>query len=299
MSDKAEVPETNNAEEGETRRRRSRPRKPRTTSEGGAVAEGNGAANGTGRSPRQRREKKEKTAAASDENKEKKSSRPKREPREPRERVPVPEELVGQTSVGKIADIIDRGRNSYGFVALENDVSVYFKPADFADASDFKPRRGYEVEITCAKDDKERVFANAVKLTAAGRSAAAEREAKIAADKANSADATKKPRAPKAASAAGDAGEGEAKPKRERKPRRPEDDRSVTLNVTSANSSETKTVVAVMSQSIGKLKHAATEAFEAPVSYNVYHNGELLTKATLRTLSENDTIHIKEPAVTA
>lgn len=282
MSDR---PETN--PEGERRRPHRRSRKPKAAGEEGAAPAR--ADNG------QKREKKE------------------RPPREPRERVPVPPELVGQTRTGTIVDVVLRGAAGFGFIEIEGGARVHFRLAPFTEANEFKARRGYEVQFTGDKDEKDRVYASNVRLTAAGRAQAAEREGKIAADKAaNPApEKTRKPRRePKEAGAAKEArpkaAEGGAdaapKEKRVRKPRerrerpvRPEDDRSLSLRVTCQGRSEAHVVQAHLSQSIGKLKHAATEAFGAPVTYNVFHNNALLTKAILRTLNDNDTVHIKEP----
>jgi hypothetical protein len=310
MSEKAAVPET--AGEGEKRIRRPRgPRKPKAEGAEGATAAAGAASEGAnGRGPRRPRQRKEKSegGAGTPQEKAERPKREPREPREPRERVPVPPELVGKTSVGKIVDVVERGKGSYGFVALDNNVRVYFPTSSYADASEFKARRGYEVEFTCGKDEKDRVYASSVRLTPAGKATAVEREAKIAADKAaavnNSADGVKKARPAKAANSssasATEGGEGEKKPRRERRERpvRPEDDRSLSLTCTCQNSSESKSVVAVLSQSIGKLKHTATEAFGAPPTYNVFHKDALLTKAILRTLHDNDVIHIKEPVAT-
>jgi len=283
MSDK---PETN--PEGRRRPQRNRTRKPKAAGEEGAPA--------SARSENsQKREKKE------------------RPPREPRERVPVPAELVGQTRTGTIVDVVLRGAAGFGFIEIDNGVRVHFRLAPFTEGNEFKARRGYEVSFTGDKDEKDRVYASNVRLTANGRAQAAEREAKIAADKAaNPApEKTRRPRreskegvpkearAPKPAEGGADAAPKEKKARKPRerreRPIRPEDDRTLSLRVTCQGRAETHTVQAHLAQSIGKLKHAATEAFGAPVNYNVFHNDVMLTKATLRTLQDNDTVHIKEP----
>lgn len=234
-----------------------------------------------------------------------KTERAPRPPREPRVNVPVPPEFFGQTKTGKIDAVINGGRGKYGFIAIDSsEARIYFSFEKY-DASEFVARRGYGVEFLVSKDDTDRTCAASVKLTAEGKVQAAEREARIAAEKANPAPKReRKPAAaPAAASAAPAAGaEVGEKKKRVRAPRtKPEDDRSVSLQVSYAGVPEAKTVVAKLSQSIGKLKHAATEAFDAPTELNVFlvnaenPQGIKLTKALLRGLSDNATVELRAP----
>lgn len=208
--------------------------------------------------------------------------------------------FFGKVTQGRIADVINGGRGRYGFInfgtedATETTPRVYFNFTDYQDA-EFVARKGYTVEFLVSKDESDRAFASNVRLTAAGRAQAAEREARIAADKPRG-DREPRERKPAAEGAAAGAGEGGERKRRERPPRvRPEDDRSVTLRVSCEGKPDVKIVIAKLGQSIGKLKHSATEAFEAPTTLNVFYNNELLTKAILRTLNDNDTIHLKEP----
>jgi helicase MOV-10 len=233
-----------------------------------------------------------------------------------RERVPVPADLVGRTVVGKIVDVVERGKTSYGFIAIDKAVRVYFPMSSYAADNGSKARRGYEVEFYCDKDDKDRVFGSSVRLTPAGKETAVQREAMIAADKAASSGGnavTKKAKSPNninqanqtmvsekstaAADATDVAVDGEKIKKRRRvRLTKPEDNKTVSLSCTSQNSAVTKSVDALLSQSIGKLKHTAVGVFSAPTTYSVYHKGALLTKAVLRTLRDNDLIHIQDPA---
>ena len=225
-----------------------------------------------------------------------------RAPRPPRVSVPVPAELFGKIATGRIDGVINGGRSKYGFITInDTEARIYFSVTNF-DSSEFTARRGYEVEFLVSKDESDRANATNVKLTAGGKVQAAEREAKIVADKAVAPREKKAAAVPAAAAAAG-AEAGERK-KRVRAPReRPEDDRSISLQVHCVGKTEVKTVVAKLSQSIGKLKHAATEAFEVSPTLNVFVNvtaenaqGVLLSKALLRALNDNDAVYLREPA---
>ena len=259
-----------NNEQTRRRRVRTRTRKPRAEGEAGAAA-----------APRERTE---------------------RAPRPPRVSTPVAAELFGKNATGTIDGVINGGRSKYGFINIEgSDARIYFSVTNF-DAAEFPPRRGYGVEFLVTKDDTDRPSATNVKLTAEGKVQAAEREAKIAAEKASPAPARERKAAAAPAAAAAGAEAGERK-RRVRAPReRPEDDRSISLQVHCVGKTEVKTVVAKLSQSIGKLKHTATEAFEASPTLNVFANvtsenpqGVLLSKALLRGMVDNDAVYLREP----
>ncbi len=232
-------------------------------------------------------------------------------PRERRERpvsLPVPAELVGRNANGLVSTVVRRGRLRFGFISLgleekpdEESVRIYFS-FDNLTEPDVILRRGYPVEFSILSDDKGRAFASGVTLTAAGKTVAANREVELAAAKAERAangipERVRAPRAPR-----------EEKPRVERAPREPREPkervqrekkfvepRLVVLKVTSANSSETKLIEFDLAQSIGKLKNVATTAFEAPVTYNVFHKNVFLTRAITGELKANDTIHLGEP----
>ena len=229
---------------------------------------------------------------------------PEKAPRQKIERppaTPFPAELIGKVSHGIVSTVVIRGRLKYGFIALgaedkEDAPRVYFNFENQADPTVFI-RRGYPVEFNTKLDEKQRTSAFDVKLTEAGKTLAVEREASIAQKKAEKAAA---------AAAAGSTEKAEKKPRapRERKPRPPREpveDRFVTLKVTCAGHAESKNIEFNLDLSIGKLKNVALTAFDAPVSYNVFHvtsakpEGEYLTRAIMNTLTSNDTIHLGEP----
>lgn len=246
-------------------------------------------------------------------------------PRAPRVVIPIPAELFNKPASGVVSEVITRGRGRFGFINIGDTQAgsretprIYFHFSEFKE-TDFRPRRGYLVEFHVNRDETDRAFASDVTLTAEGRVAAAERSARAEAQRAAApapAAAPAEPRAKKAAAPAAAAPapaerkpreprervEGEAREPRKRRERRtnPEDDRSIDLRVTCQGFAETKVVTAVISQSIGKLKHSATEAFGAPIEYNIFSApnaefplGQFLTKAILRTLSNNDAVHLR------
>jgi len=235
------------------------------------------------------------------------------EARAPRERgpsraataCPVPAAFLGTTKEGKICDIIKKGQEKFGFIyigdgttAHEETPRIYFNFKDFEDA-DYVPRKGYSVAFKCLNDDKGRAYASALTLTEEGKTQAAEREALIKST-AREPRAAGEPRAPreKKEKAEGGAG-GEARPKRERKPRAV-DERTVQLKVTCVGKgSEEKELTARLGESIGRIKHAATQAFDAPIHLNVFCKGELLTKTILAGLSDGDVIHLGEPVASS
>jgi len=211
--------------------------------------------------------------------------------------VPFPPELIGKVSVGIVSTVVIRGRLKYGFISLgteekETDPRVYFNFENQADPTVFI-RRGYPVEFVTKLDDKQRTSAVDVKLTEAGKTVAAEREASIAEKKAERAategteQRERKPRAGR-----------ERKP---RPPREPVEDRFVTLKVTCDGHTESKNIEFNLALSVGKLKNVALTAFDAPVSLNIFHvtaahpEGEYLTRTIMNQLTTNDTIHLGEP----
>jgi len=212
---------------------------------------------------------------------------------EPRERVkrerpatvPVPPEMVGKSSVGWVTDIIRRGRLKFGFINVGPDEKpvgevprIYFSFENLAETDSFL-RRGYPVEFTIQNDEKARPYAANVKLTAKGRELAAEKEAAIAKQKAERGDA----------------------PRRAPRERKPMEERLVVLKVTCEGKAEEKSIEFNVAQSVGKLKNVACTAFEAPITYNVFHvsaenpKGEYLTKSVLSKMNSGDAIRLAEP----
>jgi hypothetical protein len=217
---------------------------------------------------------------------------------------PVPEDMIGTEQVGRICDVIKKGRGKFGFIFIGLDESkpraetprIYFNFKDYAEDNKFPPRRGYQVSFSCAKDDDGRACATNIQITPEGLVLAEERNTKYLAEQ-----ALKKERVELGADGDEKGAGGGEKKKRVRK--RPVDEKAIPLRVTcEGKPGEEKIVEARLSESIGKLKHTATVAYEAPISYSVYcqitpenPEGVLLTKAILKTLPEKDSIHLKEP----
>lgn len=240
-----------------------------------------------------------------------------KEPKEPKPvpvSAPVPEELMGTSQVGRICDVTNRTRGKFGFIFIGLDEEkpraetprIYFSFKEYSEDNKFPPRRGYQVSFTCGRDEEDRACAKDIKITPEGLVLAEERDAKYLAEQ-----AAKKERAEKAV-AEKPAANGEEKPteggeKKKRVRKRAVDERELSLTVTcEGKADEKKVVVAKLAESIGKLKHTATVAYDAPISYSVYcqitpenPEGTLLTKAILKTLAENELIHLKEPPAEA
>lgn len=210
------------------------------------------------------------------------------EPRTAREIIPSPPfplAKIGETVSGKICDIVKRGRGQFGFIYVgegphSETPRVYFSFKEYTETK-FPPRRGYLVEFECAEDDTDRVFASNVRLTTAGMKEAEEREEKYLSNP----DSRREQN-------------GERRERRQRKDE--EEGRNVVLKVTCEGESETKQVTANVAQSIGKLKHAATVEFSAPIEFQVFcritpesPDGILLSRSILNEMSDNDVIHIR------
>jgi len=197
---------------------------------------------------------------------------------------------------GIISAVVRKGRLRFGFIHIgeielpeEDKPRIYFNFEEFVDKTVI-PRRGYIVEFTCKADDKGRPYASEVSLTEEGKVYAAEREAAIAAKKAERVVE----------------GEGNTRPAstsapRERRPRekRIVEGKKITLLVGLVGGKERKEIVVDLSQSIGRLKTNAAALFEAPNHFNVFHNDTFLTKAILIGLNDRDLILIGEPRETA
>jgi len=206
--------------------------------------------------------------------------------------------LIGKTSTGIVNAVVRRGKARFGFINIGNDekandvARIYFSYENVPD--EVILRRGYPVEFLAKHDDKGRVNAVDVKLTEGGKSVAVEREALVAQKRAEriAAGGT-------AAPAVGEARE--RKPRAPRPPRKPLEDRLVTLRVTCAGHNDAKQIEVNLAHSVGKLKAVASTAFEAPLTYNVYHvtaenpEGLFLTRSILNKLTASDTIHLGEP----
>lgn len=229
-----------------------------------------------------------------------------KEPREPRERkerpptVPVPESYIGTERFGRVCDVLNHGRERFGFIyitptdgfqpAAEEGKSglslytslprIYFNAAEWKEAEGTRARKNDLVKFNCKKDDKDRPFASDVVFTPSGKTASAARDAAFAEAQKNA-----PPKAPRAES---------DRPKSVKK-ERVRDERTVELKVTCDDISGTKDITACLGDTIGKLKHSAVTAFEAPITHNVFFKGEKLTKAILATMSDGETIHIGPP----
>lgn len=206
--------------------------------------------------------------------------------------VPLPSGLIGTKVSGRVSAIIRKGRARFGFISvgpadakIEELPRVYFTFDNLADPT-VTIRNRYLVEFQCNLDDKDRPYATQVALTAEGKVAAAEREAEVAAAKAAGAEANagKKPK--------------RERPARERKPR---EVRNVTVTVTCEGKSGEQRIEVNTAGTVGRLKTAATAAFEAPLTYNVYHvtkadpKGVYLTKAIMATFTEESRVHLGAP----
>lgn len=256
-----------------------------------------GAATAADKKPRKRQNKKPSPAAGT-------QATPKPEKKERPASVPVPDSMINSVVFGRVCDVLHRGREKFGFIYMTPSDNysppangektgialfthlprIYFNSREYKE-TEFKVRKNDLVTFTCKKDEKDRPFASEITLTAAGKEAVAVREAAHAAIVKTA--PPKDPKEPKA--------EGEAKPKRERK-EKVIDTRSITLKITCASfPGETKEIVAVMGETIGKLKHNGITAFDAPVHLNVFHKGALLTKTVLLAMAEGETIHLGEP----
>jgi hypothetical protein len=214
---------------------------------------------------------------------------------------PVSNEMVGTKAVGKILDIIKKHQSSYGFILIDVEGSkseklrIYFNMTDYKETQ-FPARRGYQVQFTVETDDKDRMHAADITLTTEGKVVAEEREAKIAATKADPSTAAEPKTNGKAKT------NGDAETKKPRRPRNPANDESVTLNITCDGKPEKVPIEVKLYQSIGKLKYAAVEKFQVPMTYVIYCQrtpenpaGEKLTKTILRTLKDGDDIFIGPP----
>ncbi len=224
-----------------------------------------------------------------------------REPRPPRPpAVPVPDSFLGKSATGVVHTLIRKGRFNFGFITIgegENAPSIYFNPSCLAEPKVYM-RRGYEVEFVCAKDEEGRFTAKDIKLTSAGEQTKAENDIAYQAKRAE--------RLAAASVAAPAEAAGETKVTREprvRKPRGPlPEGAPLVLRVTCQGHAEEKLVNVHSRISIGRLKGVSMQAFDAPLAYNIYHvpsdGSELvfLTKTVLKSLSNNDKIHLAEPA---
>jgi len=216
-------------------------------------------------------------------------------PRTPRPpSVPVPPEMIGKHCVGIITAIIRRGRVKFGFIHIGDEKTptteaprIYFSFQYLKDTS-LILRKGYNVQFTVKKDEKDRPHAADIELTEAGKIGAAEREASIAQKRSER-------------EASGESAEHADRERRPRRPRKVLEEKNVVLKVTCDGVTGSKDITFDLNQSIGKLKNTASTAFEAPVTHNVYHvtkenpKGEFLTKAILSGLVAGDHVHLGEP----
>lgn len=203
--------------------------------------------------------------------------------------IPVPPELEGKMATGKIFDVSRGYRNNFGFILIDvanstaaEKPKIYFNLAEF-DSTEHIARRGYKVAFSVAKDEQGRFAATKVVLTPEGKVAAKERDIKIAEEKVQR----------DAAASANPNGES----KEERKPRRvraPNPNRDITINVSVSVEGQAPKVLEVKPfNSIGRLKYAAIEAFQIPISYEILTaSGERLNKTLLRALKDGDSLKL-------
>ena len=203
--------------------------------------------------------------------------------------IPIPEDLVGKTSSGKIFDVSRGYRNNFGFILIDlagaaasEKPKIYFNLTEY-DSTEHIARRGYQVTFSVVKDEQGRFAATKVALTAEGKVAAKERDIKIAEEKVQrDAAAASKP-------------DGESK--EEKKPRRvrtPNPNRDITINVSVSVEGQPAKVLEVKPfNSIGRLKYSAIEAFQIPISYEILtSSGERLNKTLLRALKDGDSLKL-------
>lgn len=199
--------------------------------------------------------------------------------------LPVPVELVGKEATGKIFDIIKRFQAGYGFIFIDTENSspkekpkIYFNLKDF-DETEFAARRGYLVKFTILKDEKDRFYATTIKLTEEGKAGAIQREARIAATRAE------------------DEAEGKITEAKPRRARNPPNESVVNLQVSCEGKKEVHTIAAKQYQSIGGLKYAAAELFGVPMTYTIFcqksaenPNGVKLNKVILKGMQDGDSV---------
>mmetsp|Transcript_13840 Transcript_13840/g.18922 ORF Transcript_13840/g.18922 Transcript_13840/m.18922 type:complete len:288 (+) Transcript_13840:937-1800(+) len=249
---------------------------------------------------RRRNPKKAEESLVADKSNDDKIESEKREPKPRPVSMPVPPNFIGTKVNGIISAVVRKGRLRFGFIHIgeielpeEEKPRIYFNFEEFVDKT-VTPRRGYLVEFTCKADEKGRPYASEVSLTEEGKVYAAEREAAIAAKKAEKmAEGEGNAAAPRPASTSA--------PRERKNPRekRIVEGKKITLLVGLEGGSESKEIVVDLSQSIGRLKTNAAALFDAPNHFNVFHNGIFLTKAILIGLSDRDLIQIGEPRETA
>lgn len=223
-----------------------------------------------------------------------KTQSPRRQKRE--ETNPVPREFVGQTKTGIIVDVLKNrtGGGRFGFISIGTEAEkttgprIYFNITSFTDDT-YLARKGYAVSFKVAVDAADRLAAESVVLTPAGKASAAEREATLS--------APKKQPTPKADAGAGATAGAAKKQPRERKPREV-DPRTVDLKVTGEGLAGEKSVTAKLGESLGKLKHSCITAFESEdITLQVYHaDGRLLTKEILGSMKAGEALRLKPKA---
>jgi len=206
--------------------------------------------------------------------------------------IPIPEDLVGKSTSGKIFDVSRGYRNNFGFILIDlanstaaaDKPKIYFNLSEF-DSTEHIARRGYQVTFTVVKDEKDRFAATKVTLTPEGKVAAKERDIRVAEEKVQreAAGTTTKP----------DGGES----KEEKKPRRvrtPNPNRDITINVSVSVEGQPAKVLEVKPfNSIGRLKYSAIEAFQIPINYEILtSSGERLNKTLLRALKDGDSLKL-------
>ena len=130
------------------------------------------------------------------------------------------------------------------------------------------------------QDDAGRPYASEVRLTPKGLEEATKRDEEIKA---------------KVAAEGGERKDGRSRPRMVQV-----ENRMVTLKVTCEDKDGEREITVNVADSIGKMKHAATVAFDAPIEYSVYcgvspetPEGTMLSRAHLNDLKDGDYIHLK------
>lgn len=223
------------------------------------------------------------------------------------ETVPVPDEFVGKTYIGRISDVIRMGvpkpRPAFGFINIgpnvepeENVPRIYFKRSDYTDPEEihYLPRRGFEVEFTVNKSEEGKFFATGVKLTPAGRA-----EANINKQKADEAKAAKIAAGVIPAPSSGKAKADSRPPARARTARKPRehDDTSVKLLITLEGKPGTKELEVKLGRPLGMLKRDVIKEFGAEGDFTINHvtadapAGIFLTIPIFKNLKDGDKLH--------
>jgi len=113
--------------------------------------------------------------------------------RVPADHVPVPPSLIGKSCLGRVHNVMMKGRTPFGWIYIDGGNAempiaetprVYFSFRDYAEAEEYPARKGWQVEFDVTEDEEKRPYAKSIKLTAKGVETAKEHKAKVEALKA-------------------------------------------------------------------------------------------------------------------